>query len=178
MGPHGAWLPRSTRAGLGVALMGTIRLVGRVGRLLAAGPRTRRFAPLMARWKQMGKKGGKKTKLRKLSRVKINWNRLVVSVGWWLACAGGTWDIPPLLGPSAAAHPIAPSHGSTPAMGQIHGENTTTRSQSPQSHHWPAPSTTPVPSAPLLGLRFAGEHLLVLKKFSEFQEHYVTLTRK
>lgn len=46
-----------------------------------------------------------------LSHVKINWNRMVVSAGWWLVSAGGTRGVPPSLGPGAAAYPPAPLPG-------------------------------------------------------------------
>lgn len=193
----GLWCPGGTpwrsappehRGWAGGFLGGNDSAGGESGEALGSGTQNTAFCSFDGQMETDGEERGGGIKKnpkhnKKLSRVKINWNRMVVSVGWWLASAGGTWDIPPSLGPGAAARPIAPSHGSAPAVGQNHGENPTTRSQSHQSHHWPARTHHPQPLlSPLLGeggrLRFGGEHLLVLKKFSEFQEHYVTLTRK
>lgn len=86
-----------------------------------------------------GEKGGGG----ELSHVKINWNRMVVSAGWWLVSAGGTRGVPPSLGPGAAAYPTAP----LPGKGQSEAEKH--RDSRPVSPVTPVARPHPLPPDPI-----------------------------
>lgn len=95
-----------------------------------------------------GEDGTKKKK--KLSHVKINWNRMVVGAGWWLASAGGASlqspaPVPQLIPPP---HPAAPLPGKGQSEAENHRDSLPVSPVTPLASPYPPP---PVPSAPRSG---------------------------
>lgn len=108
--------------------------------------------------KKRKEKKKKKTFTCKIPARKINWNRMAVSTGWWLPPVPSVPLSHPQLREGAQPSPVSDATAGPDPI-------------------YPPPPAPPAP--PSRGeAAFWGEHLLVLKKFSEFQEHYVTLTRK